>query len=97
MKVKSFIIENSGGNIFVAWGEFDNGTYFSIGSDLLMVFDENEYMAMESDDFDGYTWEENHTINSYSYTCEEYLDVLKQLYKRTSIHSIDLFNEIEKD
>ena len=97
MKVKDFRIENTGGHIYVAWGEFEDGNYFAIGSDLLLIYDEDEYAAMEEEGYDGYEWENQHTINSYSYGYGEFMNVLKQIYDKTDMHDIDLFESIEDE
>lgn len=98
MNVKRFEIENTGGNIYVAWGEFEDGTFFAIGDDILMVYDEDEYAAMDSDDYDGYTWQQSHTIKSFvgDANNETYMNVLKQIYNQTQNHYIDLFKHIEE-
>ena len=98
MKVKDFEIEQTGGYVYVAWGSFENNTYFSISSDILVIYDEDEYKLMYNDDFDAYTWEQEHIIESYSYECEEFKDVLEQLWERypsSSKFFYDLFQSID--
>lgn len=86
MIVKDFVIENTGGGIYVAWGSFENGNYFAIGDELLMIYDEDEFVAMDSSEYqkDSYTWQLKHTIDSCSNDDKMYLDVLKQIYDRCS-------------
>lgn len=98
MKVKDFVIEQTGGYVYVAWGSFEDGTYFSISSDALFVYDADEYVAMDDDNYDGYTWEQQHIINSYDYTSNEYYYVLIQLWDKTKENErmIDLFYVIRK-
>ena len=97
-KVKDFTIENTGGNVYVAWGEFLDGTFFAISSDLVMIYDANEYTAMNEDGYDGYTWENEHTIESYSYETDEYKDIQRQIYDRctTGEKMVDIFCDIDE-
>lgn len=97
MKVKEFNIENTGGNVYVCWGEFEEGNFFAISDEILLIYDEDEYIAMDNEDYDGYTWQTQHTIDSYNYDCEEYLDVLKQIYDKTPNKSLGLFFNIENE
>lgn len=101
MKVKDFVIEQTGGYVYVAWGSFEDGTYFSISSDALFVYDADEYAAMDDDNFDGYTWEQQHIIKEYDndYINKEYIDVLIQIWNKCSYadkYSYDLFWSIDK-
>lgn len=100
MKVKDFVIEQTGGYVYVAWGSFEDGTYFSISNDILVVYDEDEYKAMDNEDYDGYEWENEHTINSYSYQLDEFKNVLKQIYDKCEDSNkslYDLFHSIEEE
>lgn len=103
MKVKDFVIENTGGGIYVAWGSFEDGTYFAIGSEDMFIYDEDEYAAMNESNYDGYGWELQHTIKSYpNYDGlnKEYLDVLQQLFDKTTDsykYTIDLFGSVVND
>ena len=86
MKVKDFIIEYTGGGIYIAWGSFENGNYFAIGNDLLNIYDEDEFVAMDSSEYqkDSYAWQLKHTIDSCSNDNKMHLDVLKQIYDKCS-------------
>lgn len=104
-KVKEFKIEQTGGYVYVAWGSFTNETYFSIGSDGLMVYDEDEYIMLakqdEDETFDLYTWEQAHLIDMYDFTTDTYKAVIKQIYdKLSNTEKLNLawscFNEIEE-
>ena len=103
LQVKDFQIENTGGGIHVAWGSFTNGTYFSIGSEALFIYDEDEYKAMDNDNYDGYTWEQKHLIKEYGNyegINEEYLNVLNQIWDKCTDsfkYQLDLFESIEKE
>lgn len=100
MEVKDYIIEYTGGNIYVAWGSFKDGRYFSIGSDMLFVYDEDEYVAMNDEEYDGYTWEQQHCLASYDYTASEYKNVLSQIfetYKSSEKYRMDLFDAINNE
>lgn len=100
MIVKDFKIENTGGNIYVAWGSFENGTYFAMGSEILLVYDEDEYEAMDKDDYDGYTWQQLHCIDNYNYDSKEYEDVLMQIYNKCDDsykYMYDLFSNIKEN
>lgn len=100
MKVKDFIIEYTGGGIHIAYGSFEDGTYFAIGSEALLIYDEDEYAAMEDENYDGYTWEQQHLINSYEYTNKNHSNVLQQLFDRTTDsckYTIDLFGSVVND
>lgn len=102
--VEDFKIENTGGNIYIAWGSFTNGTYFAIGEDLLLIYDEDEYKAMSNENYDGYTWEQEHIIESFA-NCKEvkesydiFMYVLKQVWDKCTFIDksfLDLFSEIE--
>lgn len=92
MKVKEFKIENTGGNIYVAWGSFEDGTYFAIGNDILNIYDEDEYKAMYNDDYDGYEWQMKHTINGYVYEQDEYKNIIKQIYNKYENPNKDFYD-----
>ncbi len=99
MNVKEFKIENTGGNIYVAWGSFEDGNYFAMGSEILLVYDEDEYIAMDREDYDGYTWQQQHCIDSYNYDSKEYDEVLMQIYNKCNDsykYMYDLFMELNK-
>lgn len=99
MKVKDFVVEQTGGYVYVAWGSFEDGTYFAISCDCLLVYDEDEYKAMDNEDFDGYEWENEHTINSYSYQEDEYKNVLRQVFDKYEDNNkafYDLFRGIDE-
>lgn len=98
MIVKDFIIEQTGGYVYVAWGSFTNGTYFSISSDILLVYDKDERDVIDNEDYDLYEWEQEHLINSYSFETAEFKDVLNQVYNKsteTDKMMYDLFSSIE--
>lgn len=100
MKVKNFIIENTGGNVYVSWGSFKDGTYFAISSDILLIYDEDEYEEMNKSDYDGYAWEQQHCINSYNYDNKKYKEVLKQIYNKCNDsykNMYDLFSDLIKE
>lgn len=95
LKVKDFIIEQTGGHIYVAWGSFENGTYFAIGSDSLFIYDEDEYKAMDNDNYDGYEWEQKHFLGEYGNyegLNNEYLYVLKQVYNKCKDKDKDCYD-----
>ena len=95
LKVKDCVIENTGGYVYVAWGSFENGTYFAISDDILLIYDEDEYKAMDNEDYDGYEWENEHLIDSYSYLLDEFKYVLKQVYEKSDF-DCSLFNSLEE-
>lgn len=96
MIVKDFVIENTGGGIYVAWGSFEDGNYFAIGDELLCIYDEDEYRAMDSVEYqnDSYTWQLKHTIDSFGYDDKMYLDVLKQIYDKCSDKEKSYFHSL---
>lgn len=100
MKVRDFIIENTGGNVYVAWGSFEEGNFFAISSDLVIIYDADEYKAMETDEYeDGYEWEQRHMVDSYSYEMPEYKDIQRQIYDRCTIGEkmVDIFSDIDDE
>ncbi len=100
MEVKEFIIEQTGGYVYVAWGQFNNGNYFAISSDILLIYDEDERKVMDAEDYDGYTWQQQHTIASYSYDTKEFAEVLNQLWVKCTYsdkYGYDLFSSIEEE
>lgn len=79
-EVKEFNIKDTGGNTIVIWGSFTDGKYFSIGSDNVIINDDDERKYMYEED---YEWEEftsKHFLEEYLYDNEEYIDILKQIY-----------------
>lgn len=98
-KVKDFIIENTGGSVYVAWGGFEDGTFFAISSDLILIYDEDEYKAMDTDEYkDGYEWQLKHIIDSYSFEMDEYKDIQRQIYNRCTAGEkmVDIFWDIDE-
>jgi len=99
--VKDFVIENTGGNVYVAWGSFENGFYFAISSDLVMIYDMDEYKAMETEEYqeDSYKWELKHVVESYSYEMPQYKYIQLQIYNRCSNYEkmVDIFSDIEDE
>lgn len=83
LKVDNFIIENTGGSVYVAYGRFTNGLYFSIGCDLICVYDEDEYKAMDDDNYweDPYEWEMSHIVE-LNITESQHKEILKQIYDK---------------
>lgn len=99
LKVKNCVVENTGGGIYVAWGSFEDGRYFAIGDEILLIYDEDEYKAMDNEDYDGYTWQNEHIIDSYSYELDEFKYVLKQVYDLCDYSMkdcLDLFSGMEE-
>lgn len=99
-EVKDFVIEQTGGYVYVAWGSFTNKTYFCIGSDIVLIYDKDEYKAMDKENYDGYEWEQKHTIESYSYDSKEYKYILKQIYNKYENKAkdmMDLFHYIDEE
>lgn len=97
-KVEDFIIENTGGNVNVAWGSLEDGRYFALGCEVLNIYDKDEYEAMNEEDYDGgYEWQLKHTLESYSFEMDEYKEIQKQLYERCSEYEkrCDIFYEYE--
>lgn len=98
--VKDFTIEYTGGGVFVAYGAFTNGTYFSLGADLVVIYDEDEYAAIGTDEYeDGYEWELKHELESYGYDMPQYKYIQLQLYNRCSKgeRNCDIFLDIEDE
>lgn len=79
MKVKNSLIENTGGNVFVGYGQFENGKYFAISDDILIISDKDIYKAHYDDNIDDYEWEQENLIDRYSFDTEEHTSVLKQV------------------
>lgn len=59
-KVKEYEIDHTGGGIWVAYGIYTNGLGFSIGSELLFVYDEDGRNNWDADDYA--EWEEQHIV-----------------------------------
>lgn len=109
-KVKDFDLEYTGGGISVAYGIYDNGLGFSIGSDLLFVYDEDARNEFVADD--GVTWEEEHTVfddlsMGVSASAALFKSTLRQVFemerkkhknvpKEQILNSYDLFRENTK-
>lgn len=77
-KVKQYNKENTGGNTIVAMGQFEDGTYFGLGDETLILFDEDyheAYLTLE----DTSDWQEEHKIKYYDYYDEEYNLVANQI------------------
>lgn len=97
MIVKKFNIEYTGGGIYVAFGELDDNTFFTISEEGLSQYDQDEYKAMNDPSYDGYTWEQEHMISSCDYTNDKYISILQQIYDKCKVinkESYDLFNSI---
>lgn len=106
LTVKEFDIDNTGGNVYVAWGSFEEyPLFFTASSDGIAIYDADEREAMKSDDYDGYEWENAHSISGASYTLGSpnstlYKSVITQMYDRYTtehpntayINNMDLFS-----
>lgn len=98
--VKDFVIENTGGNVYVAWGSFKNGFYFALSSDIVIIYDMDEYKAMETEEYgDGYEWEQKHEVESFSFEEAEYIYIQLQVYDKctTGEKMVDIFYGIEDE
>ena len=78
MNVKDFDIEYTGGGVYVAYGCLENGLGFSIGADLLCLYDEDERPILDDDTVDLCEWEEKHQI----YKEDNFDKILKQIYEK---------------
>ena len=84
LKVKNYNIENTGGNTLVIMGQLENGNYFGLGDEWLVIFDANYHQAY----LDGLTggetdWEEEHTIDSYYMDEDEFKIIKDQIKNKT--------------
>lgn len=83
LKVENFVIEYTGGGVYIAYGKFTNNLYFSIGCDIICIYDEDEYKAMEDDKYwnDPYEWEQKHFVKDIVINEKIHRNILKQIYK----------------
>lgn len=104
LTVKDMVIEDTGGDVTVAWGSYkEEPLYFSIGCDSIYVYDADERLVKDKED---YVWEdfaEEHKVAMwFGAEGEEprlYIDTIKQVYKKEIkehknkdiIDSLDLF------
>lgn len=94
-----FGIEYTGGGVYIAYGQFSNGLYFTIGCDCIFCYNENEWNILDNENVDVYEWEQQHQIK-LSINEQQFLDILKQVYNKCNDKdkdSMDLFriNNIE--
>lgn len=83
--VKDVDVEHTGGNIWVAFGVYDNGLGFSLGSDLLFIYDEDARKEWDAED--QYEWENEHIVwDDYSEGLTEnsnlFKSTLRQVFKK---------------
>lgn len=83
--VKDVDVEHTGGNIWVAFGVYDNGLGFSLGSDLLFIYDEDARKEWDAED--QYEWENEHIVwDDYSEGLNEnsnlFKSTLRQVFKK---------------
>ena len=100
MKVLDVKVEYTGSGIYVAWGSLDNGNFFSISSDAMYEYDEDEYKAMDEEDYDAYEWENIHIVASYMPSGIGYKEVIKQVYDKcddSDKDTFDIFKAINGD
>lgn len=91
--VQDCVVEQTGGYVYVAWGSFLNKElYFAISSEILIIYDADEYKAMEKENYDGYEWEQKHEVESFSYLTDTFKDVLEQVYLKCDYKDKDLYD-----
>ena len=81
LKVENFVIEYTGGGVYVAYGKFTNNLYFSIGCDCIFIYDEDEHKEIENNNYDLYEWEQEHLIKDIVVNEKQHRNILKQIYK----------------
>lgn len=99
--IKSYTVENTGGGTLVAMGTLENGKYFGLSNENLVIFDENYHLAyldMDSDDLTD--WEEEHAVEFYNEEEDEYYAVANQIkeFKKEKIEEteeLDLYEELD--
>lgn len=79
-KVINYKTENTGGNTMVTMGKLNNGQYFGINDEALVIYDEDYHQAY----LDGLTagetnWEMDHQVDVFYPEDEIYQDVLNQI------------------
>lgn len=87
-------VEYTGGGITVAYGTFTEKPYcFSIGSDMLFVYDADERELFYDDDADWAEWEDEHNVlgDNFGFTDDSpvFQSVLKQVYDKCTDPSKD--------
>ena len=96
LKVKNYVAENTGGNTIVYMGQFEDGNYFRLGDENLVIFDDDYHQAYLDELTAGETdWEEVHMIDSYYYDSDEYKQVYNQIHSK-GLNESDIFNAREE-
>ena len=62
----------------MAMGQFTDGKYFGMSSEILCIFDDDYHKAWEND-LVTEEWEQEHFIDSYDYDMEEFEIVREQI------------------
>ena len=82
--VKSCDVEYTGGGITIAYGIYTNGIGFSIGSDLLFLYDEDARNQFEVDD--DVEWQETHILwDDYGMGLSEKTKLFKSTLKQVFV------------
>lgn len=96
-KVKTYIVENTGGYTMVAMGQLANGKYFALSDELLGIYDEDYHQAYLDELTVGETdWEEEHLIDFYDYESAEYKIVKNQINSILIESNEDVINTLQE-
>ena len=82
--------ELTGGNCYVFFGKFNDGTYFSFGLDTFIIWDADYGITFTQEFYDEtegdtYQWEQDHLLEKYNYPSKEiepYVEQTLEILKR---------------
>ena len=72
-------VENTGGGTLIEFGRFENGLYYGLNEETLVIYNDDYHQAyLNQDEEDFYQWQEDHIINAFDPDDMEYSIVAGQ-------------------
>jgi hypothetical protein len=102
LKVKTYHMEDLGGNTMAVFGQLENGLYFAGNEDGIRIYDIDTWPYHEGDGdkefVDWYKLENEHNIEDYEYGDKEFKDIMLQTgFKDEDYFNTSYYNDDELD